>query len=106
MGTRLALASAVNGEVDDRNLGLSAILMSPNGNLGCHRRGDMVVCMRRVDTAELIRVLKYLACVAWQFWLGTLSNKRGRAEKPRGDWGGSNFFTYEKFTSQVIYNVL
>ena len=48
---------AVNGEVDDRNLGLSAILMSPNGDLGCHRRGDMVVCMRRVDTAELIRVL-------------------------------------------------
>ena len=106
MGTRLALASAVNGEVDDRNLGLSAILMSPNVDLGCHRRGDMVVCMRRVDTAELIRVLKYLACVAWQFWLGALINKRGRAEKPRGDWGGSSFFTYEKFTSQVIYNVL
>ena len=39
-------------------------------------------------------------------WLGALINKRGRAEKPRGDWGGSSFFTYEKFTSQVIYNVL
>ena len=83
-----------------------AILMSPEWGPGCHRRDDMVVCMRRVDTAELIRVLKYLACVAWRFWLGALSNKRGRAEKPRGDWGGSNFFTYEKFTSQVIYNVL
>ena len=33
LGTRLALASAVNGEVVDRNLGLSAILMSPNGDL-------------------------------------------------------------------------
>ena len=29
-----------------------------------------------------------IACVAWRFWLGVLSNKRGRAEKPRGDWGG------------------
>ena len=106
MGTRLALASAVNGEVDDRNLGLSAILMSPNGNLGCHRRGDMVVCMRRVDTAELIRVLKYLACVAWQFWLGALINKRGRAENREEIGAGAVFFTYEKFTSQVIYNVL
>ena len=66
----------------------------------------MAVCMRMVDTAELIRVLKYLACVAWWFWLGALSNKRRRAGNPRGDWGGSNFFTYEKFTSQVIYNVL
>ena len=32
-----------------------------------------------------------LACVAWRFWLGALSNKRrARAEKPRGDWGGSS----------------
>ena len=38
-----------------------AILMSPEWGPGCHRRDDMVVCMRRVDTAELIRVLKYLA---------------------------------------------
>ena len=29
-----------------------------------------------------------LACVAWRFWLGALTNKGGaRAEKPRGDWG-------------------
>ena len=32
-----------------------------------------------------------LACIAWRFWFGALSNKRGRAEKPRGDWGGSKF---------------
>ena len=31
-----------------------------------------------------------IACVAWRFLLCALSNKRGRAEKPRGDWGGSN----------------
>ena len=43
--------------------------------------------------------LRYIACVAWRFWLGALSNKGGRGQKNREEieaeatWGGSNFFS-------------
>ena len=41
-----------------------------------------------------------IACVAWRFWLGALSDiGRARAEKPRGDWAVFIFLAASPFSS-------
>ena len=37
--------------------------------------------------AEFRRALCFLACVAWRFWLGALSNKGGRGQRNREEIG-------------------
>ena len=54
--------------------------------VACSRRSDRGDSAKRCEQKETTRVL---ACVAWRFWLGALSNKGGRGQRNREEIGAS-----------------
>jgi len=61
-------------------------------NLAASKRLQRQGVMRTADRVG--RAAQYIACVAWRFWLGALSNKGGRGHRNREEIGAGAIKIY------------